>query len=301
MSLRKIISVLNMIFLAVALIESIALAQGKAKALVVYVDGVVSVGDQSGKWRAAQVDMALEDGAIIKTAKASYCDIAFDETYQNGMSIGPQSEVVISSAVKQVKLLNGRVFTILNKLSPDKSFEVQVPMAVSSVRGTSWESVVNAGAVFNVVQGTVWVYGLNKEGERTDQKILKGGFFVKVDQAGNLVPIRPLSSKEKRRLNLWYQKLLQDLQKALGKKDIKKLIQKYKGQNPNLFTKVLEKEAQGNPDAFSIPQNAKGIVGSNTDSSSSGTPGKDISPATFSTHSSGENNNGGNEGHLTAP
>ena len=134
---------------------------------IVYVEGTVSVNPSADTWVDASKGMALNEGNSVKTADSSYCDIALDQEKKNILSIGPNSEVKLGEDFKRINIPRGRVFAELKNLPSGSQFEITTPQAVAGVRGTAWESVVEAASKFNVKEHTVYVKGLDKEGKLT--------------------------------------------------------------------------------------------------------------------------------------
>ena len=83
---------------------------------IVYIEGSVSVNFAGGEWVDAQKGMALNVDSAIKTGDASYCDIALDKEMKNIISLGPNSDVKLGAAFKQIKISKGRVFSELKNL-----------------------------------------------------------------------------------------------------------------------------------------------------------------------------------------
>ncbi len=217
------------------------------------------------EWVAAQKDMALNVDSAIKTGDASYCDIALDKEMKNIISLGPNSDVTLGAAFKQIKISKGRVFSELKNLPAGSQFEIVTPQAIAGVRGTAWESIVGPMAQFNVKDHAVYVLGIDPAGNPTKRLDVSQGFSLSVDPSGWLGELAELTKEDLDRMESWSNRIAQAVGQVSGKSNCGGLIEGYEGATANLFGQVLDCEAKSAEASFAsangetpgsiIPQN----------------------------------------------
>ncbi len=215
--------------------SSYALAQ-KSLPAIVRIEGMVFTKDSADQWVAAQENMMLKVETVLKTAEESWCDIALDSTGTNIVSIGPETEIILRKFLIQVEIKEGRVFSLIENLSEDVTFEVKTPTATCGARGTAWEVVVKNDTQINVLKNTVYIIGFTSKGVESSRIDLKEGFFVVVDENGQIGSPLDLSKDNKKRLNRW-------MSSIKGRRNQwRDVLSQYSGQNPNLLRDILKME-----------------------------------------------------------
>lgn len=266
---RNILS-LFFIPLSFLLAESYAFGQ---EAKIVHVQGLVSVNQTGDLWEPARKEMVVPESTIVKTGDQAYCDIAFDEEGQNVASIGPNSKIKINE-LQGVHIIRGRVFAQL-KGDNTTDFKVSTPVAIAGARGTSWESIFIETAKFSVADSTIYVQGIDQDGQPTGVIDIPVHGFLDVDAFGELGELGELSQEDIDRLNEWTSKIENGLER-------RRIINK--GDIGKLFTKLLESEIPPEEETFaSDSQEITGIItGGNGDSEAAPSiTGGDISTSTF--------------------
>lgn len=253
-------------------IHSLFAQEDSASPTIVYLEGSVTVNISGAEWVSAEKNMALKEDSSIKTEDASYCDIAFDKDMKNIVSIGPNSEVKLGKALKQVNISKGRVFAELKALPAGSMFEVVTPQAIAGVRGTAWESIVGATAQFNVKDSTIYVKGMAEEGT----KDVAQGNSVVVDPSGWLGELKELTKEDAARMEAWSSRIASSL--GPSAKNCGGLIEGFTGASANLFGQVLECEGAGQDEAFA---SAGGDIAQLGGETNQGLLGGDITQMSF--------------------
>jgi len=110
--------------------------------------------------------MALNPGDAVRTGKDSYLELSFGELHTRTVRIEERSHVVLLAGENdEVELIDGGVFTVIDKLGKGKTFQVKTPCAVCGARGTAWQTSTDGKtALVSVAQDRVFVKGVNKDG-----------------------------------------------------------------------------------------------------------------------------------------
>jgi hypothetical protein len=159
-----------MLILLVAVNAANSETDGQAK--VIYVKGNVKIqraGDDF--WILAKRGMVVNDQDKIKTFIASEVEIALDSTLKNIVKIEPDTQITLEE-IKEKKLYmpKGKVFSLIEALPPDATFEIMTPTAVAGVRGTGI-SVDCDGKKTDVkcFEDKAYVKGINLDGSVMDE------------------------------------------------------------------------------------------------------------------------------------
>jgi hypothetical protein len=106
--------------------------------------------------------MALFQKTIIKTSNSdSFADIVYIKGGR--VRVMPNSELALASAdfskgkmEKQVDLITGKIFNVVDKLTENDSYKVKTPTSTSGVKGTIFSaSTTGSSSVFMVKEGAV--------------------------------------------------------------------------------------------------------------------------------------------------
>jgi len=121
-------------------------ADSGLKAKIISTKGDVKVDPQgNGSWVAANVNMELNQGAIIKTGAGSSANLAFDTAMLNVLNVEENTTLsvdTLSEKLSEVGLSNGNILVILEGLKKGSTFQVKTPTAICGARGTKWYTVV---------------------------------------------------------------------------------------------------------------------------------------------------------------
>jgi len=135
---------------------------------------------------ACKPGMLLKEGARIVTGDESSCELALDRARKNTIKVKANTEVVVKfSGDDRLELIDGKMFIMLRDLKKGKAFRVRTPDAVCGARGTGWFVDVVAGTTtVSVVDSTVFVRGIKKDGTVMEQEFLIEEGFVRVIKRG---------------------------------------------------------------------------------------------------------------------
>lgn len=140
----------------------------------------------SSKWGAAEKGMLLKDGDALKTGAQAECTLAFDEKKKNIISLKGDSQIKIDSVSPgNIYLPEGRVFSIIKNLQKGEKFEIRTPTAIAGARGTGWFSDAHGESNFACFQDTIYVQGLDNQGNSTGEEDVDSGFGIDVEEDGS--------------------------------------------------------------------------------------------------------------------
>lgn len=168
-------------------------------AKIVDVKGDVTVQKEASQpWEKAKVDMFLDKQAEIKTGKDSECTLTFDEELKNILTVKENSHIKIENLKPaNIFLPEGRVFSIIDNIAKIEKFEIRTPTAIAGSRGTG--SSVGFQESYTLVLcflDTVYVQGLDEQGNTTGEKDLAGGFGINVGLGGEFGNIFELGASD---------------------------------------------------------------------------------------------------------
>jgi hypothetical protein len=135
---------------------------------------------------ACKPGMLLKEGTRIITGNESSCELALDRARKNTVNVKANTEVVVKfSGDDRLELIDGKMFIMLRDLEKGKAFRVRTPDAVCGARGTGWLMDVVAGTTtISVVDSTVFVRGIKKDGTVMEQEFRIEEGFVRVIRRG---------------------------------------------------------------------------------------------------------------------
>ncbi|MBN1871236.1 MAG: FecR domain-containing protein [Candidatus Omnitrophica bacterium] len=156
------------------------------------------------EYAAASDDMFLKAGDAIETKDDSYAELVFEEEGENIVRMESGSRAVFTlEENEKIELLEGEIFSTLNRLSGDATFEIKTPSAVAGVRGTDWITKVDdTGATeIETLGGSVYVKGLDGESKPTKaETVVSAGYATRIKQLQS--PSRPAMFSHSRREKL---------------------------------------------------------------------------------------------------
>ena len=108
----------------------------------------------------------LKAGDKIKTNDNDSVELSFDEDNKNITRIEPGTETTLMlQDAEKLYILKGSVFSTIEELPAESSFEIKTPTAVVGVRGTDWAtSVADEETTVEAVDGSPYVKGIDEKG-----------------------------------------------------------------------------------------------------------------------------------------
>jgi hypothetical protein len=184
--------------LALVLSFTFAFAQ---VAKIIDIKGDVTIKkDAKSNWQKAKLDILLNKDSQVKTGTKSECTIAFDEELMNVLTIKEKTTVTLESIMPgRVYLPAGRVFALIDNLAKAEEFQVRTPTAIAGARGTGWStSSGSSGSSVSSFDDTVYVQGLDPNGNVTSEEDLSDGYGLDIGSDGNLGDIFELTDNDLR-------------------------------------------------------------------------------------------------------
>ena len=158
-------------------------------AMIIDINGDVLVKKNSqSDWEKAGTGVSLDKNAELKTQMGSECTLVFDEERQSVVTIKENTQIRIDSIKPgNVYLPKGRVFSLIKNLSKIEKFQIRTPTAIAGARGTGWETGFGEGkSSVMCFDDTVYVSGLDANGNITEEEDLDSGFGLEVGAGGKL-------------------------------------------------------------------------------------------------------------------
>ncbi|MFH1407210.1 MAG: FecR domain-containing protein [Candidatus Omnitrophota bacterium] len=94
-------------------------------------------------WKKAQKNMSVDKGDQIKTGSKSQAIVAFDERADKAVRIEELTEIRLNEIEpprRQIELPRGDLFSKIENLEANSTFEIKTPTSVAGVRGTGWKT-----------------------------------------------------------------------------------------------------------------------------------------------------------------
>lgn len=194
----KLFRLFSVMCLALALSCSFAFAQA---AKIIDIKGDVSIKkDAKGDWQKAKLDALLNKDAQVKTGLKSECTLAFDEELANVVTIKEKTVVTLESIMPgKIYLPEGRVFSLIDNLAKAEEFQVRTPTAIAGARGTGWSTFSGpGGSTVSSFDDTVYVQGLDSNGNVTSEEDLSDGYGLNIGPDGTLGDMFELTDNDLR-------------------------------------------------------------------------------------------------------
>lgn len=218
-------------------------------ATIIYLRGQVKVqypGEDT--WVLAKEGMILKDNDKIKTFADSEAEIALDPALKNIVKLETETEVVLQSLrTKKVYMPEGKVFSIIESLPPDSSFEIRTPTAVAGVAG-SGISVESDGkrTEAGCFENKGYVMGIDRDGTLMEKVMMDEGFKRIIEQFEMPGRAFPLSVFEKIQWSQFKEDLRIHLDRFKEKsKEIKTAAAAGEGTSPAAGAGTGEETAEG--------------------------------------------------------
>lgn len=166
------------------------------QAMVFNLEGeVYLLQEGASQWVPLQQGDIIHEGDQIRTGKASFVEIAYDDFYLNLARIGADTLAEFRAIEPtDVYLSDGGIFNDLEGLPSGATYEVATPTSVAGVRGTKFYRAFDAATATDTTictRGAVEVFLLDKTGD-----LIPEGIKV---AAGNALEMTADQVREKRR------------------------------------------------------------------------------------------------------
>jgi len=162
-----------------------------ASAQLVIDHGTVQVKHERGNWTSAETGMFLFQSDALRTGKDTYASVILFES--SIIRLDSNTEILLKEIIQQAETTNitieqasGRTWNTIQKISGIDNYEVQTPITVASVRGTTFDvNVTTSGSInISVITGTVNVSRL-ENGIIGDTIAVNGNESVLIDPESN--------------------------------------------------------------------------------------------------------------------
>jgi hypothetical protein len=162
------------------------------------ISGTVEFSTQPGQWQPLQLDSKVGGGAIICTHANSTLDFYLHES-KTTLRLTPNSKLEIATLKSwntgeqdvtdtQLKLLEGSIVGVQNKLVKPSHFQIIMPNGVATIVGT--EYLVRADGAVTVLSGSVSV-NYNLPGNKGSVKVDVPAGYSFDPATGKVVPTTP--------------------------------------------------------------------------------------------------------------
>lgn len=211
--------------LTVMLAES-CFAQDQQEATVIYVKGSASVCKLGQKEPCDKIieDMVLSAGDRITTASDASVELAFDEDKKNVVCINPSSDITVTLGKNEkINLVQGEVFSTIERLPDGSSFEIRTPTAVAGVRGTEWLTKVDQeGTDIEAFEGTPYAKTIDETGNIDVQEtIVLSGHMTRIKRFQRPSALMPIPGKKQKQWRAMRAAVRQHRKAALLRKPLK--------------------------------------------------------------------------------
>lgn len=200
---------------------------------IIYIKGQVKLqGAQETQWVVAKEGDAIKDGDKIKTSKFSAVEIAMDKDAKNVVRVEQESEFIFESiTAKKANLANGKIYALLESLTPGSSFEVSTPTAVCGVAGSGM--FVHTDGIKTTTgchEDKSYVKGINQDGSLMQEKIIEHGYKCVIEKFKEPGALTALTGAEQREWSGFRDALREHLEWGRSEKpsDSRKVIDRIK-------------------------------------------------------------------------
>ena len=174
--------------------------------------------DEAQPWRKAKKDDTLRKNYELMTKNRAECTFTFGGELDGAITLKGNSQLKFTDTeVRRLNLTKGRVFSIIDKLDKNSSFEISTPVAIAGVRGTGWTVEAEEETAVRCFEGEVSVQGLDQEGHVVTDTGVKEGSGVAVSKEGQIDDPFELTEKDKKEWMTFKGVIKNLLGKPLGK------------------------------------------------------------------------------------
>ncbi len=152
----------------------------------------------------SQVKSTLKVGDVLKmgdrviVTHGNKVQLSFDKDCKNIVQVEGDAMFYMDPAQPaKIQLQKGKMFALLDNLSPGSQFAIQTPTAVAAVRGTQYQvNILGQQSNIMTYRGRVLVSSVDAQGNETlDSVILEAGQKTSVDEV-NKAPAEPSQMTE---------------------------------------------------------------------------------------------------------
>lgn len=149
---------------------------------IIEIQGVVLVRSREiSSWRKASLGEVLSKDYEVLTKRRSKCTISLDQKIDNVITVEEHSHIVIADMLgRTIELSKGRVFSLIGNAKKTESFQIKTPTAVAGARGTGWMVGFITSTLAKCFQGTIYVAGLDEQGNRMPEQDIGQGSGIEV-------------------------------------------------------------------------------------------------------------------------
>lgn len=210
-----------------------------------YVSGSVEVLlRDADEYAAAEEGMKLESGDAVSTGEDGAVELSFNADNSNVVRLSGSTKVeVILDPEEKLALTEGEVFAAISGLSPESSFEIRTPTAVSGARGTEWvTSVSEEGTEIEAIQDIPYVKHFEPGNYVSkEETLIPPGQMTTVRRFQKPIPPRQISESRRQK----WQEVRQQVKRHSGEAVVKR------GQRPhfkrNEFINKLKEQGGTRP------------------------------------------------------
>jgi len=173
---------------------------------IVHMEGDVTICRQGEEeFKPAAVDDVLFTGDQIKTKAGAYVEIAFDDEEENVVRINENSHVaLLLKENEKIELVDGKIYSTVNKLQSGSSFEIRTPTAVCGVRGTEWSTTADSqNTTVETFQNNTYIKTVNEDGSLSAETVVTQGYRTQVPRFKPPMPFTQLTPQDHERWNAW--------------------------------------------------------------------------------------------------
>lgn len=188
--LNSIIGKLNTIKLYTEKAVSVFKTDSHIKIASIFCSGSITLITKTGTVSGCDNQMTLKSGDIIKTGKESNVLLLLDDGSK--VKVCQNTEFQIPNTKSAIEIAEGKLSLWIKKYH--KKFEVRTPSAVTSVRGTNFETNYSKDGGFETLlfDGEVEIENLVTK----DKVILKAGQKINIDPKGKTIGPVEFENKE---------------------------------------------------------------------------------------------------------
>src|SRR3989338_11241538 len=155
--------------------------------------------NESSSWQKAKKGDSFLKNYELMTKQGSECTFAAGDTVNKALTLKENSQLKVSpEAVGRLELMQGRVFSLIEKMDQDSTFEIKTPVVVAGVRGTGWSVEAEKGTSVKCFEGKVYAKGLDENGSVVSDTDIPEGSGVQVREKGEMEKHFEVSAKDKK-------------------------------------------------------------------------------------------------------
>ncbi|MFH1360374.1 MAG: FecR family protein [Candidatus Omnitrophota bacterium] len=174
--------------------------------------------DESKPWQKAKKGYTLSENYELMTKRGGECTFAAGDTINKALTLKQNSQLKVSAeSMGRLELIQGRVFSLIEKMDQGSTYEIQTPVAIAGARGTGWTVEADKDTSVKCFEGEVYVKGLDEEGNVIADKDIPEGSGVQVKEKGEIEKPFEVSKKDKKEWNSFRDIVKDFIGKPIGK------------------------------------------------------------------------------------